>query len=456
MRNRFASILITLVALPPLSEASTLIDIYHQALNNDHTFKAARAAHESGLENKNIGLSNLLPQITAAASWSDSELDTSGIQSGAPFDGTSETTSSGYSVTLQQPLFDLAAWHSYKRGKVIAKAAEAQFNAEQQSLIIRTAAAYFDVLRAIDNFETAKAEENANSHQLEQTQKRFEVGLTAITEVHEAQAAYDNSLARRLLEEGNVGIKFEALEVITGQPYQNVSPLKEDFPIVPPSPNNRKDWVAFATQNNFTLASASLNAEALRQLANEIKAGHFPKVSGSLQYSDTTEESIGGSIERDIDSNGHTVGLTLSVPIFTGGAISSSRRQAANNYLEAKETYLQIQRDTVQQARSLHLTVLTDVATIKARKQAITSSQSALEATQAGYEVGTRDLVDVLQAQRSLYAAQSNYSDALYTYVVNTLRLKEVAGLLTEKDIIDLNAWLNTSKKVYRYSTQSS
>ncbi len=456
MRNNFASALTLLLMLSGQSSAESLAEIYQQALGNDHTFKAARAAYESGLENRNIGLSNLLPQITAEANWGDGETDSSGIdQTGTPIDGTrtSESNSSGYKVTLVQPLFDLGAWHSYKRGKVSAKAATAQFKAAQQSLIIRTAEAYFDVLRAIDNFETAKAEQNANSHQLEQTKKRFEVGLTAITEVHEAQAAYDNSLARRLLQEGNVGIKFEALEVLTGQSYQRVSPLKSSFPIVPPTPSNRQDWVKFATENNFSLAAASLSSEALRQLANETKAGHFPKITGSLQYSDTNTETSSNAFNSDLDQNGHSIGLKLTVPIFTGGALSSTRKQTAFDYLEAKENYLQTQRDTIQQARALHLSVLTDVATVKARKQAITSSQSALEATQAGYEVGTRDLVDVLVAQRALYIAQSNYSDALYTYVLNTLRLKEVAGLLTEKDIDELNAWLNKNKKISRFSS---
>ncbi len=455
MRKPFAYLALLTIAWSSASQAETLAEIYQQALQNDHKFKAARAAYQAGREDEKIGLSGLLPQINGEISWQETETKELGVQPGedspeVPVDRTTETTTSGYKISLTQPLFDMGAWHSYKSGKLSRKVADAQLKTAQQALIIRTAEAYFDVLRAIDNFETAKAEENANSHQLEQSQKRFEVGLTAITEVHETQAAYDNSLARRLLAEGNVGIKFEALEVITGQSYRSVSPLKPDFPISPPSPSNRKDWVDFATQNNFALAAASLGSEVLRQVANQSKAAHYPKLIGNISYSDNNRDSTTGPAVTDIDADGPSFGVTLSIPLFAGGGVSASRRQAASNYLESKENYLQTQRDIVQQARSLHLTVLTDVATVKARKQAIKSNQSAVEATKAGYDVGTRDLVDVLVAQRSLYTAQSNYSDALYTYVLNTLKLKEVAGLLTEKDISELDAWLDPSRSQNR------
>lgn len=450
MRRCFAYIFLSSAVLSSFSHAESLDEIYQLALQNDHTYKAAQAAYASGLENKNIGLAGLLPQINAEMTWSDGESDVTGIERDEPANRTVDSSSSGYKVTLTQPLFDMSAWHSYKRGKIDSKAAEATFKAAQQTLVIRTATAYFDALSAVDNFETAKAEENANSHQLEQTRKRFEVGLTAITEVHEAQASYDNSLARRLLLEGQIGIAFEALEVITGQPYQYLSPLKTDFPIEPPSPIDRKDWVKFATTNNFRLAASSLGAESLRQLANKSKAAHFPKITSQLQYSDINSDDRSTGSISDVNRDGHSFSVKLSMPLFSGRNVSSKRKQAANNYLEAKEKHFQIQRDTVQKARSLHLSVLTDVATVKARKQAIKSNQSAVEATQAGYEVGTRDLVDVLVSQRALYAAQSNYSNALYTYVLDTLKLKEVAGLLTEKDISDLDAWLDSAQKVSR------
>lgn len=442
------------------ADAETLLEIYRQALQNDHQFKAASAAYRAGLEAKNLGRAGLLPQIDGSYEWQDDDFDNVGTRDfetddgvflqGVPFDRETDTTTSGYTVSLTQPLFDLGAWHFFKRGKLDSRVAAADYSVAKQNLIIRTAEAYFDALRAIDNFETARAEENANFSQLEQTRKRFEVGLTAITDVHEAQAAYDNSRARRLLQEGNIGIRFEALEVITGQSYELLTPLKEDFPITPPAPAERVKWVEFSLENNFNLAAASLRAESARQAANEARAGHFPRLTGNVSYSDFNEDAL----LSDIDTDGRRIGVQLTIPIYSGGQVSASRRQAAERYLESRENYFQTQRDTVQRARSLHLTVVTDVATVQARKQAITSSQSALDATQAGYEVGTRDLVDVLIAQRTLFTAQRDYSDALYIYVLDTLLLKEVAGTLVEKDIAELDAWLDRTRQVSRYTDE--
>ncbi len=455
MRTRHAFGLLALLFCASTSQADSLNDIYQHALQNDHSFRAARAAYEAGLENKVIGRAGLLPTITGQVSWEERESGGGTLQpltfEEAAADGTVISTQSGYTVNLTQPLFDLAAWHSYSQGKTDSKAASAEFKAAQQNLIIRTAEAYFDTLRAVDNFETSQAEEKALSHQLEQTKKRFEVGLTAITEVHEAQASFDNAVANRLLLEGQVGISFEALEVITGRSYQYLNPLKSNFPITRPDPQTREAWVEFAVNNNFGLAAASLRAESSRQLAKQGSAAHLPSLNANLSIFDTNREiESGGTTTSDIDSKGHSIGLTLNVPIFSGGATSAARRQAAQGYIQARETYLQTQRDTIQQARSLHLSVLTDVATVKARKQAITSSQSALDATQAGYEVGTRDLVDVLVSQRALYTAQRNYADTLYTYLLDTLRLKQVAGLLTEQDIVELDKWLDRTRQVAR------
>lgn len=461
MRTTQAFGLLALLLCAGTSQADSLNEIYQHALKNDHSFRAARAGYEIGLEEKNLGRAGLLPQINGQVTWEKTESDSNGLRDernpltdvialDQPVLSTGTSTESGYAVVLTQPLFDLGAWHDYKQGGLDSKAAEAEFKAEQQNLIIRTAEAYFDALRAVDNFETSKAEEKALSHQLEQTKKRFEVGLTAITEVHEAQASYDNAVANRLLLEGQVGISFEALEVITGQSYQFLNPLKPSFPITRPEPQTREAWVEFAVENNFLLAAASLRAESSRQLARQQKAGHYPTLTGNVTVFDSNTEGESDSLNSDIDNDGHSIGLTLDVPLFSGGATSAARRIAAKGYIQARENYLQTQRDTVQQARSLHLSVLTDVATVKARKQAITSSQSALDATQAGYEVGTRDLVDVLVSQRALYTAQRNYADALYTYVLNTLRLKQVAGLLTDKDIVELDKWLDPTRQVAR------
>ncbi len=432
------------------TQAETLGEIYNQAVLNDHEFKAAQAAYEAGLENQTLGRANVLPSVALSAEMSKRQGDSTDNILGAESD--SETNRNSYAITLTQPIFDMETWQLFEQGKYGAKIAEATFYAEKQNLIVRTAEAYFDVLLAAENLSTAKAEENALSHQLEQTQKRFEVGLTAITEVHEAQAAFDSAVANRLIFEGQLGIAFESLEVLTGQAYTRIAPLKKGFPVLPPSPADRQEWVNFSIENNFALAASKISAESAKAQAKQSKAKHYPKLTGTLSYgTETTEINSNDVAFGDDEFTGTSVRLNLSVPLFTGGATSAGRRKAAFEYVQAQESYYKAQRDTVQSARSTYLTVVTSAATVKARKQAITSNNSAVEATQAGYEVGTRDLVDVLNAQRGLYAAQRDYLDTLYTYVLNTLRLKQIAGLLTEKDIAELSDWLDTEKQVRNF-----
>ena len=441
------------------ANASTLLEIYDQALTNDHTYKAAQAGYAAGRESRNIGRAGLLPTINASASWTDSSGDTtySGpVDTGAGITyindqkSSSDSTRTGYEVALVQPLFNMALWQNYQLSKATGDIAKAQYRMAEQKLIIRVAEAYFNALQAVDNLQTARAEENALSHQLEQTRQRFEVGLTAITEVHEAQAVFDSSMAERIIAEGLLGIAFEALEVITGQPYNELAPLRDDVPVALPVPQERNAWVDLALNNNFSLQTQELTAETARRAAAAQKAGHYPTVTGRLGLSDYDTNAGEGFDETDTNNQGTSIGITVSVPIFNGGGTSASRRKAQQEYIQAKEILKQTQRDIVQVTRSLHLTVVTSVTTVKARNQAITSNQSALEATQAGYDVGTRDLVDVLNAQRNLYRAQRNYLDSLYTYILTSLRLKESAGTLSAVDITELNQWLDFSRTASR------
>lgn len=445
--------------------ADTLQDIYLRALENDHQLKADAAGYRAGLEAKTLSRSSLLPQINAAAGYNKIEQDTIGRSAGStgiPDRYNLESENEVYTVTLTQPLFNMAAWFGYKQGISLSEQAEAQFGADQQDLIIRVSEAYFNVLRAIDNMKTAQAEEKALSHQLEQTKQRFDVGLTAITDVHEAQAAYDTATAAVLAAQGNLGIAFEALEVLTGRPENTVAPLVDNFPVVRPQPMNRSEWVDFALQNNYNLKVAKLNAEAFENNARAKAAGHLPTLTASYSYTDrddtNTDLSAAGarfSGDSRVDDRS-VVGVQLNVPLFSGMRVSGERRQAYAQSMQADEIYNKTQRDIIQATRSLHLSVATNVAQVNARKQAITSSKSALEATQAGYEVGTRNLVDVLVAQQNLYQAQRNYDDSRYAYVIDMLRLKQVAGNLTPEDIQRLNEWLDAEQQVDRntYETE--
>lgn len=452
MKKTRLSLFIGLISILPFStQANSLLDVYELALKNDAQLKADTARYEADKEYRNLYRAGLLPQINANAQVGKEDSDfTDNLD--APPNNIAETDADNQSweISLNQRLFNMAAWYTYKQGKKLSEQAEAQFGADQQSLIVRVATAYFNVLRAVDSLEASIAEEKALSKQLEQTKQRFEVGLTAITEVHEAQAAYDNALASKLEAQGQLSINYEALEVLTGQPENEVAPLTNNFPVVDPTPSNRADWVEFSLKNNYSLKAAKLAADAQLQNARSNKAGHLPTLGASVSYGESSGDGIRQGIDIDNEGEGANIGIRLDVPIFSGGETSARSRQAYALYTQSQEIYNKTQRDVIQGARALHLSVETGVARVQARKQAIISSQSALEATQSGYEVGTRNLVEVLQAQRNLFQARRNYSEALYDYVIDTIELREVAGMLTPADVQEIDKWLAKDRQVNR------
>lgn len=451
MKKSKLCLAIGLLALAPFgASANTLLDIYELALKNDAQLKADKAGYEAGKELGNIARAGLLPQVNATyTAYDKTETDTKDKLHSLPVVNTN-SKSTGWNISLSQPLFDLSLWYNYRQGQKLSAEAEAQYGADQQSLIVRVAAAYFNVLRAIDNLETSIAEQNAFAHQLDQVKQRFDVGLTAITDVHEAQAAYDSALAASLEARGNMNISFEALEVLTGKPEAQIAPLSDKFPVVNPAPADRAEWVNFSLKNNYNLKAAKLRAEAADNNASAARARHLPTVTAQLGYnkSDSDGTNFAGPFDTNVDGN--TVSVGVNVPIFSGLRTSSAARQAVAQSLQTSELFNNLQRNTIQNARAAHLSVETDVARVTARKQATISNQSALEATQAGYEVGTRNLVELLLAQSRLYQARRDYSNALYDYVIDTVRLREVAGMLTPADVQEVDKWLQEGAPVLR------
>lgn len=438
-----------LVLAPVGASANSLQDIYELALKNDAQLKADTAGYEAGKEYSDIARAGLLPQVNASYNYNKNNTDITdnlnALQSGK-----TNTKTTGWDVSLTQPLFDMSAWYVYKQGQKLSAQAEAQFGADQQSLIVRVATAYFNVLRSVDQLEATLSEQNAFAHQLEQVKQRFDVGLTAITDVHEAQAAYDSALAATLEARGGLSISYEALEVLTGKPEDQISPLSDKFPVVNPTPADRAEWVSFALKNNYALKAAKLRADAAEDNADATRAGHYPTVTASLGYSKTDSNGDKYAAPFDTSTDGKSVNIGVNIPIFSGLRTSSKTRQAVSQELQAQEQFNNIQRGTIQNARTLHLSVETDVARVAARKQAIISNQSALDATQSGYEVGTRNLVEVLLAQRTLYQARRDYSNALYDYVIDTIKLREVAGTLRPDDVPEVDKWLQTGTPVVR------
>lgn len=442
---------IGLLAFAPFgASANSLLDIYDLALKNDAQLKADQAGYEAGKELGNIARAGLLPQINATYTAYDKNDTDITDKLSALQSGNTNSKTTGWNVTLNQPLFDLSAWYVYKQGQKLSAQAEAQFGADQQSLIVRVATAYFNVLRSVDKLETTIAEQNAFAHQLDQVKQRFDVGLTAITDVHEAQAAYDSAVAASLEARGSLSINYEALEVLTGKAEDQIAPLSDKFPVVNPTPADRAEWVSFALKNNYNLKATRMRADAADANADAARAEHLPTVNATLGYAKHDSDGDRYKVPFDTNTDGNTVSVNVNIPIFSGLRTSSSARQAVSQGLQAQELFNSAERNTIQNARALHLSVETDVARIAARKQATVSNQSALEATQAGYEVGTRNLVEVLQAQSKLYQARRDYANALYDYVIDTIKLREVAGMLTPADVQEVDKWLQEGAPVSR------
>lgn len=461
MKRKGAALLALALSLGTITaQAESLRDIYELALENDAQLKAEQAQYRADLETENLGRAALLPQVNGSYSYGNTDQDRTaesfnfnddgGINRFDTFTNT-DTDTEGYEVSLSQAIFDLPAWFTFQSGKEFTKQAEATFAANQQNLIVRVVEAYLEVLRAQDNLAASKAAERAFERQLEQTQQRFEVGLIAITDVYEAQAAYDLSQVDRIVDENNVSVALERLSVLTGKQHSNLDVLQEDFDVKPPKPLDRSAWVDFALENNFNLLAARYAEEVARSTAKANKFEHAPKVIGSYAYSDSSTD---GDLTRrpatdfdtspDSDTEQNQWLISLEVPLFSGGAISASRRQTAEQFNAAREQRINLARDTVTNTRSLHMTVVSNVSRVAARRQAIISSKSALDATQAGYEVGTRNVVDVLNAQNTLFAAERDYANSRYDYILSVMQLKEQAGLLSPEDVYTLDAALET------------
>ena len=418
--------------------AEDLKDIYQLALLNDPTFKAAEASFRAGKEYKIQGRAGLLPSLNLSGStgWNEYRLEEQLLD---------EYNSNNHSVSLQQPVFRLDRWFQFRQGKALTESASAEFAYQQQELLIRVSTSYFNVLNAMDSLNASKAEEEAIGRQRDQAKKRFEVGLASITEVQDTQAAYDLSVVRRIIGESQLDSAKESLSAIIGGVLPLLSPLSKDYVTLPPNPIDRESWVKLALANNFQLKASRLSTTAAKNNARASGSAHLPKIDivGRATRSSSRQGKFGGFIQNplyDLESDNRQYQIQVSLPLFAGGAISSSRRQAYAQYDRSKEQSLFTERSVIREVRSNHFNVQTQSANVTARRQALKSSESALEATKIGFEVGTRNVVDLLQSERGLYAAQRDYAKSRYDYIISVLRLKSSVGSLSPNDLFEISS----------------
>jgi len=435
-------ILVTsLLALSIHSAADSLLDIYNDALENDPQYKSAEFSYLAGKEIKVQGRAGLLPNISISAQTNWNEYyQNDELQN--------EYNNFSSSARLTQPLIRLDSWFKYRQSKFLTDAAEADFAFSQQALIVRTAELYFNVLRAIDNLSAARSEEKAIKKQLDQIRQRYEVGLAAVTEVQEAQLAFDLSLASRTRVEGEVYTAKEALNALVGREILSLDGLVNDLNVTNPVPASKEEWARKAVENNFRLQAANLRKFASKNNARSVASNHLPKVDivGVQTESETNQYAFdglntGGAFDITVpdETQRDTYSLQLSMPIFQGGAVISRTKQAYAESNKSSEDALFTERSVIQDVRSQYSNVVTLVANLRAQKQAVVSASSALEATKVGYEVGTRNIVDLLQAEKNLYSAERNLSNAKYDYLITTLRLHLAAGTLSPENLIEIN-----------------
>jgi len=455
--NRPLACLFVALALTSAAAARDLVGVYEDALKSDPQIRQADATRLASREARPQAWAALLPQVSGALSRSQDRVDGSEgnvTAAGAQAPGSElfgqTTTSKAWSLNLRESLFSWSNWMAVKQADIEVVQAEATYQAAQQNLILRVAQAYFNVLSALDGLEANQASLEAISRQLDQADKRFEVGLIAITDVQEAKAARDTAAAAVIAAKRTLATAGDQLSEITGQKYDALNKPGDDMPLNTPQPASEDEWVTVSLDQNVSLLSSRLAADIARENVKIAFGGHLPTLDVIASKSRTTTDnsiSIANSppFPQNTAVNDRQYSLQISVPLFSGGLTQSKVRQSQYLWIAAKEQVVQTSRATERQARDAYLGVISGIARVQALRQALESSRTALKATEAGYEVGTRTAVDVLNSRRILVQAETDYAVSRYDYIVSVIQLRLAAGNLSRSDVTEVNKWLAVS-----------
>jgi len=457
-----AFVAVGLVAATPAYSAD-LWDVYQLALTNDPTFAQSQANYEAALENKPIARAGYLPNLGFIASRNIQRSNGSqpfGFGPNGPIQGNfnSNNYSTAYSIQLTQPIFNWAAWENIKEADASVAQAEALYLAAQQSLIVRTATAYFNVITARDTLAADHATTAANEKQLAQAKAKYQVGMSAITDVQNAQAAYDQSVATEIGAQQQVINAEESLRAITGEPVGVLQEPVIGMPLRTPNPDNAGQWVTQALKQNPNLLAAQAAAEVASSLVSIKRAGHYPTLDLTLQHTKNKNtndfSALGSQFGEFSNTNGNSLLLQFNLPIFSGGGVSAQVTQAQRQYDAAEDQVKLVTRQTEQQARTSYLGVLTGISQVRALQQSVKSNQTSLQAMETGMQVGTRTIVDVLLARQNLVTAQTNYAQSRDNYLTSVLQLKQAAGILAPQDVKQINALLQVPTPMPSMDTQ--
>lgn len=435
---KWALLLAGLLTLPS-AQAIDLMEAFRFALENDPRYLAAGAENRANQELLPQARSFLLPNVDLNAQLAGNRLDV--LESSSPLGRTGDRrfNNKDLTVSLTQPIFRRDLWIQLGQAGDQVKQSEVRFTLSRQDLILRLTEAYFGVLRAIDDLRFAGTEKNALEQQLTQAQQRFEVGLVAVTDVQEAQAGFDAARAQEIAAVNQLNNANEALREITGQYLTDLVPVGEELPLVPPEPNDIDQWTKTGLEQNLSVQVAQLSADITEKEIKRVESRHLPSLDlvGSHSYSDSAGGVFGGN-----RTNNTSLGLQFNLPIYQGGLVMSQTRQAREQYQQALDQLLQQRRETQRQTRDAFLGVVTSISRVKALRQAVISARVAKEATDAGFEVGTRTAVDVVVATRNVTEQERNLSFERYSYLLDILRLKQAAGILSDADLAEISRLL--------------
>lgn len=455
---RIKSLLRTLFLLSCAAPAGAvdLIEVYHQALENDTEFKMAYSTFMSNTEILPQARAALLPQLTAKAQNSANQQNvTAGV-----FGIKDAYNSRQWQLLATQTIFNYQAWSKLLEAKASVKAAHATLNNAAQELILRTSTAYLHILYAQDALKFAEAKKRANKRQLDQATQRYNVGLEPITSVYNAQSAYDQSTADVIQAQNDVVTQNEELRKLTNHVYDHLAPLRDQHvPLVSPEPNDIEDWVSTSLRQNYKLLAARFNLQAARENIKAMSAGNYPVFSlqgGTTQTSNSQNGNLTSAPtpDRGVVSNSvnsifvpasqqlTNIAVTVNFPVFQGGLVQSQTRQAQYNFQTSSEQMEAVHRALIVDTRVAYNTILSAISKIKADRQTLKSQENTVQSTETQFLVGTRTMVDVLNAQHHLFEAQLQLSKDQYDYMNGILQLKHLAGTLNVEDLEELNAWL--------------
>lgn len=440
--------LAVIAAFSSSAQAGALLDIYTAAEANDKALLASSFQRSAALEARPQALAALLPQINGQGTYTvaESNQSYSTARFGSPMPETitqkSESDDRSLSLSLSQALFDWAAFTRLKQSDSQLALAETGYQAARQELMLRTAQAYFNVLISQETLRAAEAQTAAIGRQLEQSKQRFEVGLSAITDVQDAQARSDLALAQQIQAQTALTAARRALTQITGAADNTVIAVREDLPLAGPDPQEPTAWTDAARTGNLAVIAADLTKVISAADVKIARARHLPTLGLTAGYTDSTGNNTTDGIESPTESDGTQIQLAVNIPIFAGGAISSGVRAATATLGQREAEYENSIRTAERNAGDAYQNVVAGIASVKAFKSAVTSTRTALEASEVGLQVGTRTAVDVLNAQQLLFSAESNYAQSRYTYLLSVLQLKQAAGRLKPADLAEIDRLL--------------